>query len=808
MDSVTNHQHGTEPDRAWRLTVEGMTCAACAGRIEKVLRRLPGVSAANVNLATETAQVQATGIVSFDALRGAVERAGFHVREQTLRIGIGGMTCASCSGRVEKALARVPGVVSAQVNLATEIAEVRIVAGQADLAALTSAIERAGYEARALDGVVAAPPVRASTDGWRILIAALLTAPLVVPMLGELFGRHWMLDGWLQFALAAPVQFWLGARFYRAGWNALRAGAGNMDLLVALGTSAAFGLSVWQLIASGADMPHLYFEASAVVITLVRLGKWLEARAKRQTTDAIRALNALQPDTARVRRDGRDAEIPLAQLRVGDVVVVRPGERLPADGVISDGASQIDESLVTGESLPVARGVGDHVTGGAVNGDGLLLVDVTAVGAESTLARIVRLVESAQAGKAPIQHLVDKVAAVFVPVVIAIALATLLGWGLAGGDWEVAILNAVGVLVIACPCALGLATPTAIMVGTGAAARQGILIKDALALEIAHDVKIVAFDKTGTLTLGRPELLACEPAPGGTAAQLLADAAAIQRGSEHPLAHAVVAAAERDGLALLPAAELRAWPGRGVAARVGERELRLGSTRWMQELGIDLAPLRHAADALEADGRTLAWLAELPAEAGAAPRLRGLLAFGDAIKPNAAAAIRALHAIGVRAVMISGDNRGSANAVARALGIDDVRAEVLPGDKAAMVAALRADGLRVAMVGDGINDAPALAAADVGIAMSTGTDVAMQAAGITLMRGDPALVADAIDISRRTYAKIRQNLFWAFVYNVVGIPLAAAGLLSPVVAGAAMAFSSVSVVTNALTLRRWRACAK
>ncbi|WP_085314930.1 heavy metal translocating P-type ATPase [Derxia lacustris] len=786
--------------RDWRFPVEGMTCAACAGRIEKLLRRVPGVESASINLATETASVRAAGELGFDALRGAVERAGFSVGTRLLRIGVDGMTCASCVARVEKALARVPGVLSAEVNLATETATLRLAGQSDDDAALAAAIERAGYTPRMPGAAERPDPQRAAArDGWYVAIAALLTAPLLLPMLAELAGAHLMLDGWLQLALATPVQFWLGARFYRAGWNALRAGAGNMDLLVALGTSAAFGLSLWTLATTQSAMPPLYFEAAAVVITLVRLGKWLEARARRQTTEAIRALNALRPETARLRRADGDVDIPLAQLRVGDVVVVRPGERLPADGTVTDGDSQLDESLITGESLPVARGPGDRVTGGAVNGDGLLLIAVTAVGAETTLARIVRLVENAQAGKAPIQQRVDRVAAVFVPVVIGIALATLLGWGLAGGDWSRAILNAVGVLVIACPCALGLATPTAIMVGTGAAARQGILIKDAQALELAREVTVVAFDKTGTLTLGRPTLLACT-AVNGDAAALLAAAAAIQSGSQHPLALAVIQAAQRDGLRLPAATGLRAWPGRGMAAQVDGRELRLGSARWMTELGIDLAPLQARADALQAEGSTVSWLASTDDR-----QLLGLLAFGDTLKPGAEAAIRALHAAGIRTLLISGDNRGSAEAVARALGIDDVRAEVLPEDKAGIVAALRADGSRVAMVGDGINDAPALAAADVGIAMSTGTDVAMHAAGITLMRGDPALVADAIDISRRSCAKIRQNLFWAFAYNVVGIPLAAAGLLSPMIAGAAMAFSSVSVVTNALALRRWRA---
>lgn len=786
------------------LPVEGMTCASCVGRVERALQKVPGVAAAQVNLATESAALELRGGVDPATLVQAVQRAGYAVPEETLELAIEGMTCASCVGRVERALRGVPGVLAATVNLATERASVTRARGGAGTAALLAAVQRAGYAAHALHADAPAPAAKRG-EGWKVLLAAALSLPLTIPMLGDLLGRHWMLDPLLQWLLATPVQFWLGARFYRAGWAALRAGTGNMDLLVALGTSAAYGLSLYLWLRDPEVMVHLYFESAAVVITLVLFGKWLEARAKRQTTEAIRALEALRPASARVRRDGTDTEIPLAELQVGDLVVVRPGERLPADGLVEEGRSHADESLLTGESLPVAKQPGDRVTGGAVNAEGLLLVRTTAVGAESTLARIVRLVESAQAKKAPIQRLVDRVSAVFVPVVIGVALLTLLGWGLASGDWSQGLLNAVAVLVIACPCALGLATPAAIMVGTGTAARHGILIKDAEALELAHAVTTVAFDKTGTLTEGKPRLVASEPAPGSglSGDALTALAAALQAGSEHPLAAAVRAAATGP----LPAAQdVRALPGRGVAGTVDGRALQLGSTRLMDELGAAHGALDARAAALQAEGRSVSWLAET----GAAPRVLGLFAFGDTLKPTAAAALAQLRALGVRTLMISGDNAGSANAIGRLLGLDEVRAEVLPGQKAEIVAALRgsaARGGKVAMVGDGINDAPALAAADVGIAMAGehgGTDAAMQAAGITLLRGDPALVAQAISLSRRTHAKIRQNLFWAFVYNVVGIPLAAFGLLNPVVAGAAMALSSVSVVTNALLLKRWR----
>jgi Cu+-exporting ATPase len=789
------------PLKDWTFPVEGMTCASCAGRVEKALAALPGVSQASVNLATEVASVRAGPQVDLGLLRGAVEKAGYSVGEQAVSLDIEGMTCASCVARVEKALKTVPGVVSAEVNLATERAEVKLAGRQGDIEPLLQAVAKAGYLARPAAATPASGAAKAGNDWWPIAVSAALSLPLIVPMIGMLWGADWALPGWVQLALATPVQFWLGGRFYRAAWKALKARAGNMDLLVALGTSAGYGLSVYQLLKHGDHgMPHLYFEASAVVITLVLLGKWLETRAKRQTTEAIRALNALRPDTARVRRAGVEVEVPAAQVVLDDLVVIRPGERVPVDGVVAEGASDIDESLITGESLPVAKHEGDKVTGGSVNGQGLLVVRTTAIGAESTLARIVRLVESAQAKKAPIQRLVDQVSEVFVPVIIGIALLTLLAWGLIAGDWPVAILNAVAVLVIACPCALGLATPTAIMAGTGVAARHGILIKDAEALEIAHSLKTVAWDKTGTLTEGRPRLTAAEAAPGSDRAALLALSAAIQAGSEHSLAKAVLGAAASEGIVAPPASKLRAIAGRGMAAEVAGRDLRLGSSRLMQESGVDLAALADRAAQLQQQGFTVSWVADLTGQ----PKLLGLLAFGDTVKRTAARAVARLRELGVASVLVTGDNKGSAQAAATLLGIEDFRAEVLPEDKAGIVAELKARGGRVAMVGDGINDAPALAAADVGIAMSTGTDVAMHAAGITLMRGDPALVGDAIDISRRTYAKIRQNLFWAFFYNLVGVPLAAFGLLNPVIAGAAMALSSVSVVTNALMLRNWK----
>jgi len=815
----------------WSVGIEGMTCASCVTRVEKALRRTPGVASANVNLATETAAVEAAADVAPAALLGAVEAAvsdaGYQVAEQSFELAIGGMTCASCAGRVEKALRNVPGVVEANVNLATERAAVRGVRGVVDVAVLSAAVEKAGYEASVVTDPAQATSAENGPAWWPVAVAAVLSLPLLLPMLVEPFGVHLMPPPWVQWLLATPVQFWLGARFYRAGYKAVRAGSGNMDLLVALGTSAAYGLSLyeWWRAPSG-SMPHLYFEAAAVVITLVLLGKWLEARAKRRTVVAIRALAALRPETARVVRDPHGAasevSVPLAQVKVGDWVVVRAGERVPVDGVIRDGASQLDESLLTGEPLPIDKADGDKVVGGSINGAGTLRVETTAVGADTALARIIRMVEDAQAGKAPIQRAVDRVAAVFVPVVVLIAVVTVIaGWAL-GLGLEASLLNAVAVLVIACPCALGLATPAAIMVGTGAAARQGILIKDAEALELAHRINVVAFDKTGTLTEGKPRLVAHLPAQGTSADTLLRWSAAVQSGSSHPLAKAVTTAAEEAGLAsAVPvASDIAALPGRGMRADIQEKSgrhtLQLGNARLLDELGISQGALASEAVRLAGEGRTVSWLVETGSagsgdvagdvayERASGGRLLGLLAFGDTLKATARPAIDRLHALGVRCVMVTGDNAGSAKAVANALGLDEVHADVLPEHKAEVIAQLKRDGAVVAMVGDGINDAPALAAADVGIAMGSGTDVAMQTAGITLMRGDPQRVADAIDVSRRTWSKIRQNLFWAFAYNVVGIPLAAFGMLSPVIAGAAMALSSVSVVSNALLLRRWR----
>lgn len=740
------------------------------------------------------------------------------------------MTCASCVARVERALTGLPGVTMASVNLATEAARVQALiepanaeAAQQMRAQISRAVRVAGYEPIAREAQQAAQNESAWSGFAPVAAGLALSAPLVLPMLGMPWGAMWMVPPWLQFLLAAPVQFWLGARFYRAGWHAARAGTGNMDLLVAMGTSAAFGLSLWLWWRSasgshgGHAAPHLYFEASAVVITLVLLGKWLESRAKRQATAAIRALQQLRPETAHLlqRRGARvqELDVPIAEVLPGDELAVRPGERVPADARVLEGQSELDESMLTGEPLPVPKQAGDRLTGGSVNGAGRLVVQVLATGAESVLSRIIRMVEDAQAAKAPIQRLVDRVAAIFVPVVMVIALLTFGAWWLLfGATVETALIHAVAVLVIACPCALGLATPVAVMAGTGVAARHGILIKDARALELAHRVNIVAFDKTGTLTLGKPELAGFETifeTIGGDAdsSVYLTVAAALQQGSEHPLARAVVQAAQERQLSWPPAELVQSVPGRGVQGRVNGQLWAIASLRWCEELGVALSDsMLHRWREQGASVSVLLALEDAGAHATQA-HAHALLAFLDEPKPGAAETVRELRARGLRVVMISGDNEAAAQAMAARVGIaaQDVRAQVLPGDKAAAVQALRAAGQTVAMVGDGANDAPALAAADVGIAMANGTDVAMEAAGITLMRGDLALVNQALDLSDKTVAKIRQNLFWAFAYNVVGIPFAALGLLSPVVAGAAMAASSVSVMANALLLRRWKA---
>lgn len=722
-----------------------------------------------------------------------------------LTLDISGMTCASCVGRVERALSKVCGVQACSVNLTTNQAVVQLhsaTAFETVSERLTAAVHAAGYGAQVHEADTPVSPM--PEQGAAVAVAVALSLPLVLPMVLQAMGVHLVLSALWQFALATPVQFVLGWRFYKAGWAALKAGSGNMDLLVALGTSAAYGLSLWLwLWAPSADEshePHLYFESAAVVITLVMLGKWLEARAKRKTLAALEALRALRPETALVMLNGCALERALADLRVGDTVMVRPGQRIPADGRITDGRSHVDESAITGESLSVPRETGQSVIGGTLNGEGLLLVQVTAMGAESALSRIVRLVEQAQARKAPIQQTVDRVSATFVPMVVGLAVLTLLSWALLSTrGWEYAIVQAVSVLVIACPCALGLATPATLMVGTGLAARMGILVRDVQALELLRGVAVMGLDKTGTLTLGQPRLLNCSPAAGVSAEEALSLAASLQQGSQHPLARALEQAARQQTLPIPSAQSLQQIAGRGVQAQVGGNIVSLGSLRWMRERGVCFQALQAPIDQALAQGRTVSLLTR-------GEHTVAVLAFGDQLRPQAAQAVDELQRMGVRCIMISGDNAQAAGAIAAELGITEVRAPVLPDEKTSVVHDLR-KGLRpgqhVAMVGDGINDAPALAAADIGVAMP-GTDVAMETAGLTLLRPDLLLIPQGLALSRAVTRKIQQNLFWAFAYNVVGIPLAALGFLSPMVAGAAMAASSVSVISNALLLRRWK----
>ena len=781
------------------LQLGGMSCAGCVGRVERALAGVDGVQQVAVNLAAQTARMDVQDNSQLLAVEQALQQAGYPAEQQTRQIQLNNLTCASCVGRTEAALNKVPGVLEAQVNLASQQARVRMLQGT-DQGALLRALRQAGYPGQWLDADAPATDAGADLAKQRrhVIIAALLSAPMLLAMLPALLGAgHWMLPGWLQLILASIVQFVFGATFYRGAWHAVRNRTANMDLLVVLGTSAGWTLSTWNLLTQPAGTElHLYYEASAVIVTFILLGKYLENRAKGQTLEAIRALTALRPDTARLRDADGERDVPLSQVLPGDQLVVRAGERIPVDAEITEGNSHIDESMLTGESLPVSRGPGDAVRAGSLNQDGVLLINTTGVGQDTLLAQIVRMVENAQSSKAPIQRLVDRVASVFVPVVIAIALLT---WAI--GSFfigpQAALLNAIAVLVIACPCALGLATPTAIMVGTGVAARHGILIRDAEALERARLVNAVIFDKTGTLTRGKPALTRVEPLNGHSAEDVMRVALALQQQAEHPLARALCDYAAEQGIEAAPADNLQVLAGRGAQGLVDGQSAWLGSARLLEEQHLDLTPWQQQAAELQADGASLSWLAR-------GDQVLGLLSFADSLKDNARATIDRLQAQHIESLLISGDSQSAAEHIGRLLGLDQVRGSVLPADKVSEVQRLQQQGKVVAMIGDGINDAPALSSADVGMAMSTGTDVAMHSAGITLMRGDPALVPMALALSRRTGDKIRQNLFWAFVYNCLGIPLAAFGLLNPMIAGAMMAASSVCVVSNALLLKRWQ----
>ena len=784
------------------LSIEGMTCSACAARIEKNLNKLPGVHAV-VNFANEKAHVKFNVNTTLpEELIRSIEKAGFHVAPQSIQLRINGMTCATCSGRIEKALNKLPGVV-ATVNLATEIAHVRLSPGTTAINDLLAAVARAGYDASKISEASRTQEETRRRAGYHaelrmFWISAALTLPLVLQMTPMLWGDHAeFLPRWLQWLLATPVQFWIGKRFYIAAWNALRGGGANMDVLVALGTSMAYFFSaVVTLLALN---QHVYFEASAAIITLVLLGKLLEARAKGKTSTAIEELISLQPKTARIERDGKIVEVDARSIKVDDIFYVRPGENFPVDGVVIDGTSDVNEAMLTGESLPVKKQPGAKVSAATTNQQGLLKCRATSVGAHTQLAAIIRLVEEAQGSKAPIQRLADIISGIFVPVVVTISALTLIFTWWMAGEFVPALINAVAVLVIACPCALGLATPTAIAVGAGRGAQAGVLVKNAAALERAEKIQILILDKTGTLTEGRPAVTDLIPAASVTEYALMQAASTLEQGSEHPLAKAVMERAKDMNILPQAVSDFTAIAGSGIAARINGAEYILGSPKFLREHGNPIDD--NSITTFQAEGKTVIGVAIV---SNGTLELLGYLAIADRLRSTSTQAVERLQSMGIEVMMLTGDNAATASAIARQVGITTYRADALPQDKAAEVGRMKASGKFTGMVGDGINDAPALAAADVSFAIGAGSDVAIETADITLMRNDLMSVADAISLSRATLKKIRQNFFFAFIYNVLGIPLAALGMLNPVIAGAAMAMSSVSVISNSLLLKRWR----
>ena len=782
--------------------VEGMSCAACSARLQKRLGALDGVLRANVNLALARAQVEfVPAQVTPADITKRVEKTGFRVPHTLVEFTIEGMESAADAAGLEEQLSGLDGVVSAGVDLSKAQGRVEFQPAIARADEIFDYVARAGYPARPVmdedQDTEKLKREREFRKSLRLLVlSAVLSAPLLFQMAGMLPGAGgWELPRWWQFALATPVQFIVGWRFYRGAYHSLMGGGANMDVLVALGTSAAWlhssVVTLWGLSAH-----HVYFEASAILITLILLGKVLEERAMGRTSEAIKKLMGLQAKTARVLRDGKECEVPVGEVRVDDVVMVRPGEKYPVDGVILEGATSVDESMLTGESVPVAKGEGDAVTGATLNIDGAVKFLALKVGKETVLAQIIRMVEQAQGSRAPIQRTADRVSGIFVPIVLGIALVTYILWDFMG-LFTPALINAVAVLVIACPCALGLATPTAIMVGTGKGAEAGVLIKGGESLETAHKLDAVILDKTGTLTKGTPAVTDILPLNGLSEEELLSLAASAERGSEHPLGKAVVDEAGARGAEFLDMRDFRAFPGHGLEANVDERKIYLGNEKFMAERGVDATGPDDEIRRLESQGKTVILISD-------GDGLLGVIGVTDTLRENSAEAVAALQGMGVEVYMMTGDNERTAQAVAAEAGISHVMADVMPDEKAAMVEQLRRSGKKVGMVGDGINDAPALAAADVGFAIGTGTDIAMEASDITLMQGDLMGVVSGIHLSRTVLRKIRQNLFWAFFYNILGIPLAAFGFLSPIVAGAAMAFSSVSVVSNTLLLRNWK----
>lgn len=793
------------------VAISGMTCAACAIRIEKGLQKLEGVESASVNLALEKSTVVYDAEkMSFQDIQKKIEDLGYGVITDKVELNISGMTCAACATRIEKGLQKVPGVIQAHVNLALETGSVEYDASQASVADLIRQVEKLGYQAVRKDEQSEAETAdrraqEIERQTGKFLFSLILSLPLLWAMVSHfsftsfIWLPDMLMNPWVQLALATPVQFVVGKQFYVGAYKALRNKSANMDVLVALGTSAAYFYSLYmaiQSIGTGAHMIELYFETSAVLITLILLGKLFEAKAKGRSSEAIRKLMGLQAKTAVVIRYGEEMTIPVDEVRPGDIVYVKPGEKVPVDGVVLEGQSAVDESMLTGESIPVDKTVGDNVIGATLNKNGFLQIQATKVGKETALAQIIRVVEEAQGSKAPIQRLADSISGVFVPVVVGIAVLTFViwYWFVSPGDFASALEKGIAVLVIACPCALGLATPTSIMAGSGRAAELGILFKGGEHLETAHRLDTIVLDKTGTVTKGEPELTDVF-AYDMDESELLALVGAAEKNSEHPLAQAIVKGIGEKGVSLGAAEAFEAIPGFGIRAVVNGREVLVGTRRLLAEKSISYEQAADVMSSLEKEGKT-AMLAAIDG------RLAGMVAVADTIKPTSREAVKRMKEMGLTVIMMTGDNRQTAEAIARQAGIDQVIAEVLPEGKADEVKKLQQQGRKVAMVGDGINDAPALATADIGMAIGTGTDVAMEAADITLMRGELTSVADAIVMSHKTIRNIKQNLFWAFAYNTVGIPFAALGFLAPWLAGAAMAFSSVSVVLNALRLQR------
>ncbi len=783
------------------IDVLGMTCAACSARVEKALKKQDGVINASVNLIQQKASVEYDDEkVNIAELAKVIEKAGYETPIDQRTLLIEGMSCAACSARVEKALSKIDGVIKANVNLSTNKALVQFYSGTVEEDVLVKAVEKAGYKAqieyeRDIDREKELREKEIKSLKRSFIISLIFTIPLFSAMFFHMAGIHNILtNGYFQLLLATPVQFIMGFRFYKGAYKSLRGGGANMDVLVAMGTSAAYFYSLYNLLVG---IHEYYFEASAVIITLILLGKTFEAIAKGRTSEAIKKLMGLQPKTARVIKDGVEMDIPIEEVQIGDVIVVRPGEKVPVDGVIIEGNSSIDESMITGESIPVDKSVGDEVIGATINKFGSFKFKATKVGKDTVLSQIVKMVEEAQSSKAPVQRLADKISGIFVPVVIVIALITFSIYAFARGDFNTGLINAVAVLVIACPCALGLATPTAIMVGTGKGAENGILFKSGEHLERAHEMKAIVFDKTGTITKGEPEVTDIIAYDSMDKEELLRISAIVEKTSEHPLGQAIVKKAQRDNLLLTDPEAFEAIAGMGIKATFEGKTVRVGNRRLMEEAKIDIRIAEEDLIRLEEEGKT-AMLVAID------EKIAGIIAVADSIKENSKEAIKKLIDMGLEVYMITGDNKRTANAIGKQVGIENVLAEVLPENKAEAVESIKAKGKKVGMVGDGINDAPALAAADVGFAIGTGTDVAIETADVTLMRGDLMGIVTAIRLSHSTMRTIKQNLFWAFFYNSVGIPFAALGFLNPMIAGAAMAFSSVSVVTNSLRLRKFK----